>query len=251
MPVTLKKTQARTAKRIGISGKAGSGKTTAIFKLAKNPLIIDLENKIPLECAGKGDQVDFKGRESFKYVKQELINVLNDPKLPWDLLVIDTASKLEEHCENNAIEMDYKGDRNKYSAYSSGPKNELPQYFSEILDLLSRIQERHNIDILIVCHATAKLQNNVTGKDYYKMVLDLKDAVNSRMLKWFDYLGFVWDDVTIDETSFHAKAGAVNRVISFDNSNPLFDAKSLRPTPAKIPFDREGKWVETVFGKAA
>lgn len=237
--------------RVGISGKAGTGKSTAIFKLAKNPLIFDLENKLPPEFRGVGDIIDFKGRDSYRYLKDELINVLNEPALKWDWLVIDTASKMEEHCENHAIEVDYKRDRNKYSAYSSGPKNELPQYFAEILDLVGRIQDKHGINVLIVCHAGPKLQNNVTGKDYYKMVLDLKDQPALKLLKWFDYLGFVWDDITIDEESFRAKALQSKRVISFDNTNPLFDAKSLKPLPAKIPFDVEGKWTETVFGKAA
>lgn len=251
MPINIKANEPRKALRLGISGKAGTGKSTAIFKIAKNPLIFDLENKLPPEFKGIGNTIDFKGRESYHYIKQELINVLNEPKLTWDWLVVDTSSKVEEHCENHAIENDYKRDRNKYSAYSSGPKNELPQYFAEVLDLLGRIQDKHGINVAIICHAGPKLQNNLMGKDYYKMVLDLREAPMLKLLKWFDYLGFVWDDVTIDEESFRAKVLTGNRMISFDNTNPLFDAKSLKVLPAKIPFDKDGKWVETVFGKAA
>lgn len=251
MPVSVKKNIPRSAKRIGLSGKAGCGKTSTIFKMYKNPLIFDLENKIPPKFAGLGEVVDLKGRDSQKVIKDEILLLLNEQKPTWDAIVFDTTSKLEEHCESHAIQIDYKNDRGKYSAYSSGIKNELPQYFAELLDLIARVQDRHNIDIVMLCHAKPKLQNNVMGKDYYKMVLDLKDDVSAKLLKWFDYLGFIWDDVVIDEESFRAKAIKETRVISFDNTNPLFDAKSLKVLPAKIPFDEDGKWIETVFGKAA
>ncbi len=251
MPVTLKKNTPRSAMRVGISGKAGVGKTSAIFKLCKNPLIFDLENKIPPEFAGIGDCIDFKGRDSYKVVKDELLNVLNDVKPVHDWIVLDTASKLEEMAEAHAITMDYKGSKANYSSYQSGPKNELPQYFAELLDLLNRIQDRHGINVLILCHAGPKLQNNIMGKDYYKMVLDLREGPMLKLLKWFDYLGFIWDDVVVDEESFRTKADKVSRVISFDNQSPFFDAKALKQIPAKIPFDKEGKWIETVFGKVA
>lgn len=249
MPATIKKNTPRKCMRVGISGKAGVGKTSAIFKLCKNPIIFDLENKIPPEFEGIGDLIDFKNRDSFKVVKEELINLLNDPKFAYDWIVFDTASKLEELCEFHAIQQDYKGDKSKYSAYQTGPKNELPQYFAELLDLVNRVMDRHNCSVLFVCHAGPKLQNNIMGKDYYKMVVDLKEAPMLKLLKWFDYLGFVWDDVQVDDESFRNKAAGVNRVISFDNTSPFFDAKSLKVLPTRIPFDKEGKWIETVFGK--
>lgn len=206
---------------------------------------------MPPEEKGKGNVIDLKGRDTFVYVKQELQAIYAEPKLNWDWLVIDSASKLEELCENHAITQDYKNDKSKYSSYQTGPKNELPQYFAEILDLLARIQEKHNINILIICHTKTKLINNPMGKDYYKVVLDLKDDVASKLIKWFDYMGCAFDDVEIDATGLRAKAKNEVRMISFDNHSPMFDGKSLKPLPNRIPFDVEGKWVETVFGKAA
>ena len=249
MPISIKTNEPRKALRIGISGKAGVGKSSAVFKLCSSPLIFDLEDKIPPEFRGIGSCIDFKGRLAYKTIKDEFLNILNEPKLPFDYIVIDTASKLEELCEAHAIQMDYKGDKSKYSSYQSGPKNELPQYFAELLDILTRIQDRHQINVLIVCHAGPKLQNNLMGKDYYKMVLDLKEGPMLKLLKWFDYLGFVWDDVVVDEESFRAKVEKANRVISFDNTNPFFDAKALKALPTRLPFDREGKWVDVVFTK--
>lgn len=251
MPISLKTNSPRTTIRFGLSGKGGVGKSTAIFRVAKNPLILDLENKLPPEEKGKGNVIDLKGRDTYVYARQELQAVLAEPKINWDWLVIDSASKLEELCEEHAIAQDYQGKRDKYSSYSQGAKNELPQYFSAILDLLSRIQEKHNLNILIICHTKTKMINNPMGKDYYKVVLDLKEDVASKLIKWFDYLGCAFDDVKIDDTGLRAKGTAENRVISFDNHTPMFDGKALKTLPSRIPFDVEGKWVETVFGKAA
>lgn len=214
-------------------------------------MILDLENKLPPEEKGKGNVIDLKGRDTFVYIKQELQAIYAEPKISWDWLVIDSASKLEEFCESHAITQDYKGDKGKYSSYQSGPKNELPQYFAETLDLLARIQDKHNLNILMICHTKTKLINNPMGKDYYKVVLDLKDDVASKLIKWFDYMGCAFDEVDIDHTGLRAKSVSEKRMISFDNSNPTFDGKSLKILPARIPFDKEGKWVETVFGKAA
>lgn len=250
MPVTLKKNTPRNTLRVGLSGKAGVGKTSAIFKLCKNPLIFDLENKIPPEFAGIGDLIDFKGRDSYKVVKDELLNILNDVKPPHDWLVIDTASKLESMAEQHAIQMDYGGNKSKFSAYQTGSKHELPQYFDEILDLLTRIQDKHGMNVLFICHAGTKLQNNIMGKDYYKAVLDLREGPMLKLLKWFDYLGFIWDDAQLDEEGIRTKVEKVNRVISFDNTSPFFDAKALKALPRNIPFDKDGKWIEQVFGKA-
>jgi hypothetical protein len=251
MPISLKPNTPRASKRFGLSGKGGVGKTTALFRIAKNPLIFDLENKLPPEEQGKGNVIDLKGRDSFVYVRQELQAILAEPKVTWDWLVMDSASKLEEICEFHAITQDYKGDKSKYSSYQTGPKNELPQYFAEMLDLISRIQDKHNINILIICHTKTKMINNPLGKDYYKVVLDLKEDVASKLIKWFDYLGCAFDDVAIDDTGLRSKGKSESRVISFDNTNPMFDGKSLKILPTRIPFDKEGKWVETVFGKAA
>ncbi len=250
MALSTKKHGDRTY-AFGLSGKAGTGKSYAIIKMTKNPYIFDLDKKLPPELKGHGDVWDDKGRLTFHYLKMELINVLNEQKLPYDFIVIDNFSKMEELCEAWAIEADYKGDKSKYSAYQTGAKHELPQYFAELLDILTRIRERHGIKILAICHAKNKPYNNAFGKDYVKWMLDLREECATRALKWFDYLGFVYDDVELDEKGLRAKAEDQTRYISFDNTSPVFDAKAITPVTPKTLFDKEGKWVETIFGKEA
>jgi hypothetical protein len=251
MPLSTKKTTGPKTHRIAITGKAGVGKTSTILKLTKNPLIFDLEKKMPPELEGFGDTWEFRGRETFHYLKQALVDLLNEAKVTYDYVVVDSLSKLEEWCETWAIEQDYDRNKTKYSAYSTGAKHELPQYFSEILDLLGRVQEKHGMSVLCIGHATEKSKANAMGKDYLKWVLDLKEAPGSRALKWFDYIGFVYDDVVIDETGLKGKAEKATRVISFDNQSPLFDGKSLKVLPTKMVFDKEGKWADQVFRKDA
>ena len=145
------KTVTRETKRIGLSGKAGCGKSTAITKISRRPLVYDLERKwtkdlLPVQ------PVEI-GAISFDSLKASLIGVLKEPSLkPHDILWIDSASELYRMCENHAIQNDYKGIKNNYSAYSTGPKHELIQYFTQILKILSDIEVKHRIDIGIICH---------------------------------------------------------------------------------------------------
>lgn len=244
MTIIFEENQPRKSLRLGISGKQGCGKSTAIFRIAKNPLLLDLENKLPEESRGVGKKVAL-GTPTFGALLRELRAIRDEASLPFDWLVTDSFTEVEKLIIGHTITNDYKNDRTKYSAYQSGPKNEVPDYFSEFLDILSAIQTKHGINILALCHTKSKLFNNPLGDDYYKAVLDLKDDTASRALKWFDCLGFVYDDIKVEKDGLRTKAEdrPSPRLISFDNSSPFFDGKCTWPVAPKIPFDIEGRWV--------
>lgn len=248
--IKTKENQPRKALRIGIGGRFGLGKSTAIFRMFKNPIMLDLEEKLPALEAGKGQIVDLEGRPTFAQVRAKLKELLAEPSLaPHDGLALDTTSKLEEWMTQHSIAQDYEGKKTAFSSYSSGAKNELPDYMSEVLDLLQLIQNKHGIAMLLICHAVPKLYRNPLGSDYDKMALDLQDKCASRVLKWCDFFGFVYDDVQSRKEGLRVKAKeeGVQRMISFDASSPLFDAKAIWPVPSEVPFDIAGKWVSTIF----
>ena len=62
------------------------------------------------------------------------------------------------------------------------------------------------------------------------------------VLKWFDFLGCVYDENDIDDSALKAKATGSKRMISFDNTSPFYDAKSLGTGEKVFEFDPNGAW---------
>jgi len=239
----------KKSKRIGLSGKGGCGKSYAITYMYKHPIIFDMEQKWSNKPPFTNFPVVDIGSISYDNLMRGLIGLLNEPKLEgYDAIIIDTLSEVENLCISKAIDFDYKGNKNKYSAYSSGDNNELPQYFGEFLRVLQDIQAKHDIDILLICHAAPAPVSNPMGDDYTKITLDLKKKVQAKVLKWLDFLGVVYDDVEVVKEGLKTSLTGSKRMISFDSTSPFFDAKSIRSdiTPT-IPFDIKGEWVKKIL----
>ena len=91
------KTDVRKSKWLGISGKAGCGKSTAITKIHKKPIVLDLEGKWPVPAI---PTVDLGGKSSYMGVKNALLSLLREQTLKdYDGVWIDTVSELEQLCE--------------------------------------------------------------------------------------------------------------------------------------------------------
>jgi len=247
MPIKFKTTTRNTA-RFGISGAAGTGKSTAITRVSQKPLVYDLERKWT-QALKPVEPVEF-GEVNFTNLKQSLMAILRESSIrPYDFVWIDSASELGRLCEDHAIEVDYKGKKNNYSSYSAGPKHELIQYFTEILRILGSIEEKHGVNVGIICHVDEGTKSNAMGSDYDKIMLDVNKNLRPPLLKWFDWLGCVYDDIDIGEDGMRKKVGETSkRMISFDNACPLYDAKrSSLSGDAILNFDINGNWYRTLF----
>lgn len=238
-----KATVMRKPKRFVLAGVGGSGKSTAMGTIAKKALVIDLDKRFPRSLIERNDFAEVQ--ETFKGVKEYLNDILNETKIENDLIVIDTCTKLLTFIESWTIQQDCKGDKDKYAAYGHGIKF-AHQYFQEILDLLDRIQEKHQVDIGFVCHTKLKSFKAAMGEDYIKNQLDLPEIVGDRLKQWCDALAFVFFEVPVDDK--HKVKGPAKRVVTLQDS-PLHDAKNGLPwsLPEKLSFDVEGKWAELVF----
>jgi hypothetical protein len=230
--------------RVVLTGIAGSGKSTAMGTVSKKALILDLDHRWPKSLVDKHDFADLT--ETFKGTKEYLKAIVDEPKVDNDWLVIDTTTKLMGLVETWTIQMDCKGDREKYNAYGHGLRF-AHQYFQEVLDLLDQIQEKHQINVAFICHSKLKDYKNPMGENYVKSVLDLPDIVSDRLLQHVDAVGFVYFDVEVDKEKHKAK-GPAKRIVTF-NDNVLHVAKNGMPwnLPDKIPFDIEGNWAQLVF----
>jgi hypothetical protein len=238
----------RNYSRFVLAGVGGIGKSTALGTIAKKALVLDLNKRWPKDKIAQHSFLDFT--ETFSGVKEVLNGVLAEPTLDYTWVVVDTVTDLMRYIRMHVTNTVFSGDAEKYGAYSSGDKNHAPNYMHEILNLLDKIAEKFNVSIGLICHTVPKEQKNVHGKDWSKQCLDLPERVSAAILQWSDYVGYGYFDVEVRQEGLKTKARGQSRVLSF-NDSPVYDAKNggAFPLPDKIPFDKEGKWADLVFGK--
>jgi hypothetical protein len=238
----------RKYKRLVVTGNPSIGKSWAMAVIAKRAMVIDINHRWPNEHVEKHDFPELV--ETYSGVKEVLNDVLAKDSIPNDFIVLDTATDLVKVIRQHSIQVDFSGNSHNYNDYSKGDKSYAPNYMNEILGLLDRIGEKFGTNIGIVCHTAAKPQGNPLGKDYQKFCLDLPERVAAAVMQWADVVGFAFQDVTVAQDGLKLKGKWQTRVITF-NDSPAFEAKSglPYPLPDKIPFDKEGKWADLVFGK--
>lgn len=237
----------RKYSRVVLTGLPSIGKSTAFGVVAKKAIVLDLERRWPEDQVAKHDFPEMV--ENYSGVKELLNNILAEAKLEHDFIVLDSATALLKMIRLHSIAVDFRGSQDNYHDYSKGDKSYAPNYMQEVLTLLDRIAEKHKVNIGIVCHTYAKPQANPLGKDYQKQCLDLPDRVAACVMQWADLVGFAFQDVAVQQDGLKMKAKGQTRVITF-NDSPSYEAKNGSPyaLPDKIPFDKEGKWAEVVFG---
>lgn len=242
------KNPTRNYSRFVLSGPGGLGKSTALGTIAKKALVLDLNKRWPKDKIAGHDFLEFT--ETFTGVKEALNAVLAEAKLPYDFLVLDTVTDLMRYIRNHVTQVTFSGDTEKYNAFTNGDKNYAPNFMNELLGLMDKIAEKHNMNIGLICHTVAKDQKNPLGKDYSKQGLDLPERVTAAVLQWADYVGYAYFDVEVKQDGLKQKAKGQVRVLSF-NDSPVYEAKngSAFVLPEKIAFDKEGKWADLVFGK--
>lgn len=242
------KSPVRNYSRFVLAGVGGIGKSTALGTIAKKALVLDLNKRWPKDKVSQHNFLDFA--EGYNGFKQALSEVLAEVKLDYDWIVLDTLTDVMRNIRMHVTNTVFGGDAEKYGAYTSGDKNHAPNYMNEVLGMLDKIAEKHNVSIGLICHTVPKEVKNPAGKDYQKQSLDLPERVASAVLQWADYVGYSYFDVEVRQDGLKQKAKSHSRVLSF-NDNPVFDAKngSAYPLPDKIPFDKEGVWANLVFGK--
>ncbi len=235
----------RAYKRFVLAGTGGVGKSSAIATIADKPLAMDFDGRFPETLIDKTDFMSVKGE--YTEVLKALHSLYAETKLPYDWLQIDTATKLMGIVEEYTIQKDCGGSKEKYNAYGHGLKFS-PQYFKEVLDVVDAIQMKHGINVAFICHTKVKNFANPMTESYSKNVLDLPEAVADKLKQWADYIGYAYFEVEVDAAKHKAK-GEPHRFISFTES-PLYEAKnsSTFSIPAKLSFDKAGKWAQVVFG---
>ena len=231
----------RETRRLGISGPAGWGKSSVIPLMSKNPIVYDLENKAPDNWTNVQTAVlRFK---TFNYILESLKALRDEAKVEYDWVWIDSLSELEKICEFYAIANDYNNDKKKYSSYSAGQSHELVFYIKSILDVLEEIENKHKINVGIICHTGVKPEGNPDGSDYQVTRVDVSKWMRAVYEKWLDYHGIIYSILKVTD----GKVEASNRVISFDHTKATLRAKSISFIPGELDFDEKGEWIKKAF----
>jgi hypothetical protein len=244
--IKVKKAEPRRHKRWVIGGEPDIGKSTLATKICDNGLWLDLDKRIPGEVVDKCSVL--QGVFDYNSLKTALKSVLDEPKLSYNGLIIDTMTILEAMARDYSIQQDWKGDATNYADYSKGEKTTLPIHINSILAILDKIGDKHGIDIIIICHSNVKPEKNPNGENYDKVQLCLTNTIRGRVMQWADYVGFAWKDVNIEAVGLSKKAKDGERMISFSNT-PKWDAKGS--SVSQFPFDIEGKWITELRGEPA
>ncbi len=189
--------------RIVVYGTGGIGKTELVVnakEVGVRPLIIDLEDRT------KSFNVDRYKPTTFQGVRALL---QDDERMgPFDLISIDTGSKLEElaatHiCQTIKNEKGFNVDR--LSQYSFGKGNELLfESFLLILGDLDRLV-RKGKHVVVVCHECVTPAPNPFGEEWIRYEPRANTttkgtfSVRNKLKDWTDHMFFVSYDVAVSK----------------------------------------------------
>lgn len=160
---------------IMIHGDEKTGKTTFACQ-APNAIVLDLENGLTGQNVARWPE----NSHDIPNVKTSdiggFLTYLRDNETPFDTLVIDSFSKLEEKVWNGLI-LDNKKQSMEDFGYGKGYKM-AAEKFQIVMNLLSSIRDKQNMTIICICHSHNMTIASAEGNDYTVKAPHLhKDAV--------------------------------------------------------------------------
>ena len=158
-----------------IHGDEKTGKTTFACQ-APNPIVLDLENGLTGQTVARWPE------NSHDIPNIEISHIggflsyLRDNKTPFDTLVIDSFSKLEEKIWQGLMK-EHKKESMEAFGYGKGYKM-AAEKFQIVMNLLASIRDKQNMNIVIICHSHNMNIAAADGNDYTVKSPHLhKDAV--------------------------------------------------------------------------
>lgn len=238
------------AKRIGVYGEPGAGKTTLAIDLArvgKKPLIIDLdEGSRTYDCARVGPEQGLTTWQALRDCLQ------SDAADGYDAVVIDSMTRAEEMAQAHVLASiptergvkaesmaDYKFGKDMVHTYST--------FIPLLSDLMLHLHEgRH---VVLVCHGTKTEWPNPRGEDLVRWEPRLQsprkgtNSIREKVVEWLDVL--LWIEKSVEVKDGKAVGGGT-RTIHPDWTDGTFLSKS-RLRLNQMPFNRDGKIWEEIF----
>ena len=237
-----------------IYGQEGSGKTN-LGKRFPKPVIFRTEKGVNEKGGIYSDP------KTYKELYDDLVDVFHNG-MPYEAksLIIDSVTKTETlindaFCEMQGIsELQDLGGKKMGGAYVW--REAVMGMWNDFLNLLSAIQERHEINIVLIAHNKMKQEKRVDSDSYNMEDLDLMNprAVEA-IRRWSDVNAFIYKKIAVSNTTGNDKMkNNIARDIGGSNliglkRNAGFHAKlrdfggriDVENTPDSIEYDLSGK----------
>ena len=232
----------QTAKKIGIYGPEGVGKTTFAGRFP-GALFIDTEGS-----TRHMDVARFDPPTDLGDVIEQINYVVSNPKT-CSTLVIDTVDWLEKLLfEAVCVENKWKSIEDPGYGKGYVAAKQKMQKLLEMLDLVIA----QGIHVVLVCHSTIRKfeqPDELSSYDRYMLKLNEKN-IAPLVKEWVDALLFVnyKTDVVKSEKTNTAKGRGGQKRVMYANHTAVWDAKNRFGWPDEMPFDYEQ--IAQLFGEA-
>jgi hypothetical protein len=232
----------KTAKKVGIYGPEGVGKTTFASRFP-GAVFIDTEGS-----TRHMDVARFDPPEELSDVITQINYVISNPK-QFGTLVIDTVDWLEKLLFN-AVCAENKWKSIEEPGYGKGyvAAKQKMQQLLEMLDQVNKV----GIHVVLICHSfIRKFEQPDEMSSYDRYMLKLNEKNISPLIKeWVDMLLFVnykTDVVKVDGTNTKKGKGGQKRVM-YTTHTAAWDAKNRFGLPDEMPFEYDQ--IAHLFGEA-
>ena len=236
MTLDVTTTDETKAPRMVVYGVHGIGKTTFGARLP-NPVFLRTEDGM------RGKTFEGVARlplcEDFKTVVSQLQQILVSEH-DYKTLVIDSVDWLEQLIHANIATMSNVDDISDIG-YQAGYKSAASRVMM-VLNLLSEINRRRNIQIVLLGHSEIKRYNSPDNEPYDRYGLALHKDAAPLVYEWADVVLFVNYEMFTKKTgekfgqdTFQAKGQGVR--VMYSEERPAYHAKNRYALPAEMPFD--------------
>ena len=158
---------------------------------------------------------------------------------PYQTIVLDSLSALEQVVSDHVCTRDFKGDFGErgFGGYGRGYKM-VAQEFDMILKMLEQLWLR-GLTIILIGHSHVTTFKNPEGPDFDRYTVNLRDAFWAKVKEWADEVWFMKSGVSIDASERKATGDYVRYLHTLDH--PSYDAKSRKGMPATIKLGESAK----------
>lgn len=223
-----------------VYGHQGSGKTTWAMN-APSPLFI---------CGDEVDEIDvprFPRVTSFEDVIKQLDQLINNEKDYKDIetIVIDSIDVVESLIHQEILSSE-KTSKTKSMAKASGGYgaafDTALRMMTDVKDRLATLRDKHNKNIIIICHSVGKtVSDPILGDTYMEYSLTVHEKVRNLFTSWVSAILFISIEMTKDDNDKFAFSTG-DRIMYTQKIAGLHDVKNrynLNPTlpvPQEDPF---------------
>ena len=218
--------------KVVIYGHEGVGKSTLASKFP-SPLFLDIEGSTSRMDVARIDE-PCDSLEAFNAILRDLTASWPED---YRTLVIDTGDWLDQLVCNKVFGMNTQpGQVNDFGrSYVI-----LENTWARILDQLTLLQARHDVNVVITAHASLRTVTNpetVGSYDHWEMKCSKKGA--AKLKEWSDFLFFLNFKVTVQKDGMRDKAQGGQRCV-ITSHTAWADAKSRESLPNEIMLTPNG-----------